>query len=413
MRRAVVLLGVSGVLFSTSSEAATILASSCFSSSSSCYSSSCVTGGADGSATASWPVCAIQQAINSASAGDTVLVDAGFWNASTTISLAGGITLRGQLADGSGNATVASLVFTGSGQLVTGSYNALTNDVNIVGLKIDGSSAADNWTPLVTMLNCVGCAFTANYVVTQPDGSYPSVLLMGGGSTTVSSNSFIPGPSGSGGSQLQLNPLGTPSTILPNNSGFEVYSNYFEGVGLTEIGLSDIRIHGNRIVDTSTWQYATGINFSPPYGGESHNISICDNYINAPYNFAVITGVPEDGGGQGSITGLVISGNVINSTRSMIGINSYDSSYCLGNCTTLTNTSDVVVSNNFLNSAWTSSEIRLDGGTMSGSVQNVTAQGNILTGTNPSETDPTTIFYDSNTHNMNIANNLCPGASCS
>ena len=81
-------------------------------------------------------------------------------------------------------------------------------------------------------------------------------------------------------------------------------------------------------------------------------------------------------------------------------MNTYDNN-CSSVCTTITKSYNVVVSDNILTSAWTTSTIDLRGGVY-GVVENVTAQGNILVGgtvENPIQTD-------SHTTTANIANNL-------
>jgi hypothetical protein len=164
--------------------------------------------------------------------------------------------------------------------------------------------------------------------------------------------------------------------------------------------VSNTRIRDNQMVNLA-YANAIGMSFAASYGGVTRNLSITNNTLSGTNNFAVITGQPRDGGGQGTIAGLVISGNVINSTSSTLAVNSYLAS-CLAGCSTITKSHDVVVSNNFVKSYWGHSRIELAGGTY-GVVQNVTAQGNILVGVGGT---PNVIHTDSNTTNMNKASNL-------
>jgi hypothetical protein len=375
---------IAGLLISPLAGAATLQATSFF-------GTGCLKGTSNGTAGAPWPACAIQRAIAAAAGGDVVNVSDGFWSVSTSLgNTNGNYTLQGQ-------STAAKLVFTGAGRWTFGTQTAFMSNVNITGLTFDASTS-NNGIGAVTIDNCVGCAFTGNIVLGVANVNYAAVLFMGGADTKISSNSFIAGSAASGGAQLQINALGTPSTSMPTNGGFDVYANNFDSIGLTVIGMSNIRIHDNYVFNTS-FANAIGISFAAPYNGLARNVSITNNTLKSTNNFAVISGLPQDAGGQGSIDGLVISGNVIDSTQSYLAVNTYISS-CLTSCTTITKSYDVVVSNNTVKSIWGASTIELAGGN-GAFVQNVTVQGNILVGVGTNA-----IHTDANTTNMNKANNL-------
>jgi hypothetical protein len=395
MRMVIVCLGIIGALFVSSTGRASTIQASSF--------ASCGTG--DGSTVGTaWPGCAIQDAMSSAVAGDTVLVDSGYWSVTTAITDTTALTLLGQ-----GGAGSATLIFTGSGRLVFGSTSSFVSNIKLSGLTLNGGSASGG-NPIVEMDNCLDCTFTENIVFTIPNASEPSVLTQGGANMSIASNSFIAGGSADyyGGNQLQINPLGI-STLLPVNSGFDISGNYFDSVGVYEIGMSNIRIHDNYIVDT-TVHWNNNIAFAPPYSGIAYNIAIYNNFLNVLYNFASIQGTPQDPGGTGSIDGLNISGNVMNGTSSVIAVTTNDTT-CLASCSGLQTTTDVVISNNIMKSFWPiSATIYLDGG-LTGSVQDVVVQGNMLLsgGSGYGWSYASCIHYDANTLYINDANNSSPG----
>jgi hypothetical protein len=344
---------------------------------------------ADGSAAKPWPACAIKKAIAAAAGGDVVLVSDGYWRVSTALwNKTKNFTLQGE-------STNARVVFTQTGSWLFGEDTSFIYNARISGLTFDASGSSSNYA--LTIKNCVGCSFTGNYVLGLANVNVAAVLFQGGASTTISSNTIMGGP-WTGGAQLQINEFGLPATPLPMNRGFEVSANKFDSVGLLVIGMSNISIHDNYMVNEAS-PVAIGIEFVASYASIARNVSICNNTLKATSNFAVISGRPQDAGGQGSIDGLVISGNVIDSTQSYLAVNYYLAS-CLSDCQTINNSYDVVVSNNVLKSAWGWSTIELSGGTY-GDVQNVTVLGNILTGVMLGD-----IHTDANTTNINSANNL-------
>jgi hypothetical protein len=381
MRSTMVTLGVIGVvLISASGRAATIRATA--------FSE--VTHA--GTVSDPWPGSAIQLAIAYANGGDVILVKDGIWGVSTPLgNTTGNFTLQGESIS-------ATLRFTASGSWTLGTQNSLTNNVKISGLTFDASQSNTGQCPVV-INNCVGCVVTGNNVLGVANVNYAALQFFGGASTVISSNTIKAGGPSSGGYQLQINALGV-STLLPVNAGFDVAANYFDSVGLLEIGISDIRIHDNHFVNTTLGNYI-GMAFAAPYGGTARNVSITNNMIDgAQMNAATITGLPQDAGGQGTIDGLVITGNVIKSTQSSLAVSTFDQS-CLTSCTTITRSYDVVVSNNILQSYWGWSTMELSGG-FSGVVENVIAQGNILRGA----FGMTNVIHSDETSVKNIANNV-------
>jgi len=384
MRRLTLYFSVVGVLLTSTVARAATLQPLNF------VSTSCKLGTSNGTQALPWPGCLIQRAIAAATGGDTVVVPDGYWSVTTALSnTTGNFTLQGQ-------STNARIVFTRAGQWILGTQSSLTNNVKISGLTFDGSQSTSNASPVVIQ-NCVGCSVSGNTVLGVPNPSLAALQFFGGANTSINANAFMAGPS-SGGAQLQLNALGTPSTPVPLNNGYEIAGNYFDSAGILIIGMSNIRIHDNSLVNT-TLQNANGISFASAYNGTSRNISITNNSLIGTNNFVAISGVPEDAGGQGFIDGLNISGNVLDATQAFVAVNTYLTG-CLSTCTTITRSSDVVVSNNFLKSAWGPSTIELAGGN-GAYVQNVTVQGNILVGVGTN-----VIHTDANTLNMNKANNL-------
>jgi hypothetical protein len=344
-----------------------------------------------------WPGSAIQSAIAAAQGGDVVLVANGIWSITSALgNVNEGFTLQGESTD-------AKLIFSGSGSWTLGASTAFINNVKISGLTFDGSAITGGTNP-VAIQNCINCSFTGNLVIGSSNTALATLIFYGGSGNKISSNSVVAGGSASGGAQLQINAFAV-STPLPENNGYDIDGNYFDSVNLLVIGISNLHIHGNTLVNTTLGNYIA-ILFAAQYGGINppvRNIEIDHNTVDAgAMNGAVISGVPQDPGGQGAIDGLVIADNVVKATIADIAVNTFDNS-CFTTCTSIAQTSDVAIVNNFLTSYWTGSTIDLRGGTY-GLVNNVTVQGNILSGA--TWVGPNVIQTDSNTSNMNKANNL-------
>jgi hypothetical protein len=352
---------------------------------------SCAPGHA-GTAADPWPGCAIQAAIASAGVGDTVLVGNGYWAfRSNNSNTASGFTLQGE-------SLAATVQFLGANWTL-GSQSAPTSNVTIRGLTFDGSQSTA--APAIYMENCVNCTFTGNTVIGSSNGNLAALFFEGGANNKITNNTIrsAPGPAGGdtgGGAQLQINALGgTP------NSGFEVSGNTFDSVNILIIGMNHIRIHGNTM-GNSVLQNSFAIFIAPAWNGIATGVEIDHNILDGGgVNEAYITGLPQDPGGQGSIIGFIIDGNVVKGTEAKIAVNTFSTS-CLSSCTSISDTYDAIVTNNIIESAWGPAVISLDGGTY-GVVRNVTVQGNILVG-------PTTgqniISTDTHTFNANVVNNI-------
>src|SRR5262249_51834315 len=194
-----------------------------------------------------------------------------------------------------------------------------------------------------------------NSVVGSNNTSWPAILFEGGADNRITGNNF--GAAGNncsspwqppcgGGSQLQLN--AGPNT----NTGFDVWGNTFDSVGLLEIGLSDLIIRGN-IFGDATLADSVGIIVIPAYQATSSNVTISNNFINlGGANAAYITGLSQAPGGQGSIgslspslPGLTIDHNVVKGTVAYISLD--------GGCTSCpdnTNTYNSTITNNVIQS---------------------------------------------------------------
>ncbi|HLK90274.1 MAG TPA: hypothetical protein VKZ18_10290, partial [Polyangia bacterium] len=264
-----------------------------------------------------WPGSAIQSAIASAQGGDVVVVADGIWSFTSALGNTNdGFTLKGQSLN-------AKLVFSGSGSYSLGSSSALSHDIKISSLTFDGSQIS-SWTNPVSIYNCVDCSFTGNTVLGTANTSLAALIFYGGAGNKIASNSIIAGSSASGGAQLQINPLAS-SMAIPINSGYDVDGNYFDSVNLLVIGISNLHVHGNTIVNKTLGNYVA-LFFTSQYGGitpPTRNITIDNNTLDGgSSNSVAITGLPQDPGGQGAIDGLVISGNVLRGTGVDLAINS-------------------------------------------------------------------------------------------
>jgi hypothetical protein len=386
----------------------------------------CQTG--DGSRDNPFNGYAIAKAVADANGGDVVVVEDGgptmpvggrlpaYWgvgytNAATLVTLQkNNYTLRGE-------STNATILIKGSGQLQIWPPTVTTsNNVTIDNLTFDASQEGGAVMPLL-LTDCIDCAFVGNIVIPQGDPSTPTLLVSGGSHVTIASNMFTPGgPSQQpGGMQLQIQ-QDLSSSILPLNSGYDVFDNQFwDGCSVYEIGMSNIRIHDNYFaydIHHTTGNYSE-IDFTAPNGGPpAYNVSIYNNVFDGQAHdevsdsSAAITGRGEQTL-PGTIDGLRIYGNVLKGTKAGIYLATYDEA-ALPTATTLTNNLDVVVSNNIINSSQNYSILQLKGGA-SGSVKGGTAQGNTLIGYQPDSSHVNVIETNTTTVWMNIANNSSCG----
>jgi hypothetical protein len=343
-----------------------------------------------GTAADPWPGSAIQSAIASAKGGDVVLVKTGYWSISTPLSSSiSNFTLQGESID-------ARLVYKDGGSWTLAKASGYVSNVKVTGLTFDAALLTTG--TAVSIQNCVGCTFSANRVITGSANSQ-ALFFLGGANVTIASNNIYVGPSNGGGTQLQINSYEVASPPIALNTGYDIYGNLFDATALFIIGMSDIRIHENRLINTKG--QGQSIAFAAAYTGHARNLVISNNTLDlSNTNFATITGIPEDPNGQGDYDGIVITGNVIKATRASIAISTYDDA-CLNTCTEITKSHNVTITNNILQSAWIGSEISIAGG-LSGIVENAVVQGNILIGPAGSHN---LVKSDSKTTNANVANN--------
>jgi hypothetical protein len=342
-----------------------------------------------GTASDPWPGTAIQSALMALPAtGGTVTVADGVWKIDSLLRVYGvnGFSLVGQSRN-------AQLMFTGAGQMWFGSAGGVSG-ATISTLTINGNTltmASPQSAMRVT--NAQNCFFTNNQLLGHQNGSIPAIFCEGGSKNQFLNNAITPGPQGA--APLQLQALGgTP------NSEFVVSQNTFDSAGLVLIGLNNSRVTNNYF-NNQTLHNTIGILVCGSWGGTVQNITIDGNTLDAMgQNQAMISGLPNDPGGASRIDGLFITNNILKGTACLIAAQSHDQSNYIGDVLLGNNKTNVTITGNHLNSAWTGSVIDIRGG--AGSVDKVLIQSNTLQNSAGAQN---VVKQDAHTTNVSILNN--------
>jgi len=339
-----------------------------------------------------WPGSAVTSAINSLpKSGGTVIVNDGVWLYDSQQRIGrGNFTLQG-------TSLAANLIFT-TGSLAIGT-GANVYSVTISTLTIDQSRAALN-AQAIQLWDCNSCEVSDNFFYGHSNDSIAVLITFGGSSGRILRNTFTSRQAG--GNQLQINPFGlTYAPGNPTSSGFLISSNKLDSVGILLIGTSNIHVTNNYITN-QTLRNFPAIFFTGAPGIITSNLLIDYNTIdNTPGGQgAVLTGVEQDPGLAGVIQNITMDHNTLRATDSTIGANQYDSG-CLAACSDLSQTYNIQITNNTLQSQDSPSIIDISGGG-SGLVGGAWIDGNVLSNTGGHQNQ---IRQDDHSHDISIGSN--------
>jgi hypothetical protein len=345
-----------------------------------------------------WPGSAIAAAIASLpdGSGTTVVLAPGIWRIDSEVRITtSGITL-------SGSDRAATIALHGDGRLLVAGNNPSAvpvRAVRLIGLRIDATGLAVGAAAPIHLRNCVDCRVTDSFFGPRPNSGPIAILLYeGGGAGRVSGNDFVD-------SYLQLNPLGGSA-----NADFMVSGNTFESSGILVIGLSQVSILGNTLTNRTLGNFI-GIRVAPPYRGGAKGIRIERNIIDATTvrgreNGVLISGLPQDPGGAGSLRGLYIRDNILRGTsvniNAQVGAAGRSLEECIASCQDLSDVHDLRIRGNTAEALWGGVVIDLRGGQY-GIVDGGRVFGNKLNSQRAGAVHR--ILADQNTRNVTIGRN--------
>jgi len=344
-----------------------------------------------------WPGSAVTSAINSLpESGGTVIVNDGVWLYDSQQRIGrGNFTLQG-------TSLAANLIFT-AGSLAIGT-GANVYNVTISTLTIDQSRAALNVPQAIQLWDCNSCEVSDNFFYGHSNDSIAVLITFGGSSGRILRNTFASRQAG--GNQLQINPFGlTYAPGNPTSSGFVISSNKFDSVGILLIGTSNLHVTNNYITNQTLGNFPA-IFFTGAAGIITSNLLIdyntIDNTTGDVIQGAAITGVMQDPGLSGVIMNITIDHNTLRGGP-IIGANYFDSE-CLATCSDFSQTYNVQITNNFLESEPAkggSSIINVSGGA-DGSVNGAWIDRNTLSNGSGQRN---MILQDNHSYNVRIGSN--------
>ena len=312
-----------------------------------------------------WPGSAITRAINSLpQSGGIVIVDDGIWlfDGDQRVSR-GNFVLQGSSLN-------AQLIFT-TGTLKIGAEGTDIFDVTISTLTVDQSSANINALQAVQLWQCNSCELSDSVLYGHSNNSLAVFITFGGSDGRILGNKFL--SLSAGGAQLQINPLADSS-----NSGFLVANNELDSVGILIIGANNIHVTSNYIHNQTlrnfiAMMFASGTT-------PTSNLLFDYNVLDGAFVYgqgAVISGLPQDPNRSGVITNITIDHNTVRGGTAIIAANDYDSE-TLATAPDISQTYNIQITNNSLESQSGGEAIIDVRGGGSGSVNGAWIDGNIL-----------------------------------
>lgn len=314
-----------------------------------------------------WPGNAIKAAIDSLpDEGGTVVVGDGVWLIDSHLNInRGNFNLTGASIN-------ARLVVSGAaGQLRFDGGEAVSQQLSAIHLSrltFDASQVTTDQTPF-NIKNCVDCSLTDSAIIGDGNENVAAVLFQGGAYNKILRNSIL-GTGPHSGRQLQLNPLGLG--VL--NTGYIVSDNIFDSTSLLIIGQNKIRVNGNYF-HNRTLGNVIDIEVAPGWRSINTDIRIDHNILDAGtnLNYAYIHGLSEDPGGKGVINGFIIDSNMVKGAIAQVAAQYiFDRS-----AVDISDTYNVAILNNTLDSGWVGSKIDIGGGP-NGLVDTVSVSRNTL-----------------------------------
>src|SRR5215472_17313631 len=336
-----------------------------------------------------WPGSAITRAINSLpQSGGTVIVDDGIWLFDSDQRVShGNFVLQGSSLN-------AQLIFT-TGTLKIGAEGKDIFDVTISTLTVDQSSANINAAEGVQLWQCNSCELSDSVLYGHSNGSVAVFITFGGSDGRILRNKFL--SRSAGGTQLQINPLGSSS-----NSGFLVANNELVSVNILIIGANNIHVTSN-YMHNQTLRSFIAMMFTSVTTPTS-NLLFDYNVIDGAFVYgqgAAISGRPQDPNLSGVIENITIDHNTLRGGSAIIAANDFDST-CLATCPDISQTYNIQITNNSLESqSGGNSTIDVSGGG-TGSVNGAWIDGNILS---REFGQRNMILQDNHSYNVRIGSN--------
>jgi hypothetical protein len=336
-----------------------------------------------------WPSSAITRAINSLpQSGGTVIVDDGIWLFdSDQLVSRGNFVLQGSSLN-------AQLIFT-TGSLQIGAEGTDIFDVTISTLTVDQSGADINAGGAVQLWQCNSCELSDNILYGHSNGSVAVFTAFGGSEGRILRNKFISRQAG--GSQLQINPLGDSS-----NSGFLVANNELDSVGILIIGANNVHVTSNYMGNQTLGNFIAMM--FAAVATPTSNLLFDYNVIDGAFVYgqgAAISGIPQDPNLSGVIEKITIDHNTLRGGSAIIAANDFEPE-CLATCPAISQTYNIQITNNSLESQSGGESIIDVSGGGSGSVNGAWIDGNILS---REFGQRNMILQDNHSYNVRIGSN--------
>jgi hypothetical protein len=336
-----------------------------------------------------WPGSAITRAINSLpQSGGTVIVDDGIWLFDSDQRVShGNFVLQGSSLN-------AQLIFT-TGTLTIGAEGTDIFDVTISTLTVDQSSADINALQAVQLWQCNGCELSDSVLYGHSNSSLAVFITFGGSDGRILRNKFL--SRSAGGAQLQINPL-----VDSSNSGFLVANNELDSVNILIIGANNIHVTSN-FMHNQTLRNFIAMMFTSVTTPTS-NLLFDYNVIDGAFVYgqgAAISGIPQDPNLSGVIENITIDHNTLRGGSAIIAANDFDSE-CLATCPDISQTYNIQITNNSLESQSGGESIIDVSGGGSGSVNGARIDGNILSN---EFRQRNMILQDNHSYNVRIGSN--------
>jgi hypothetical protein len=259
---------------------------------------------------------------------------------------------------------------------------------------VDQSGTDLNAGPAVQLWQCNSCELSDSVLYGHSNSSVPVFNTSGGSDGRILRNKFI---SPAGGSALQIQPLGESS-----NSGFLVANNELDSVNIVIIGMNNTHVTNNYMHNQTLGNYIAMMFTSVTT--PTSNFLFDYNVVDATFgggNGAAISGIPQDPDLSGVIENITIDHNTLRGSGSIIAANDFEPE-CLATCPAISQTYNIQITNNSLESRSGGYSIIDVSGGGSGSVNGAWIDGNILS---KEFGQPNVIRQDNHSYNVRIGSN--------
>ena len=186
-----------------------------------------------------------------------------------------------------------------------------------------------------------------------------------------------------------------------SNSGFLVANNDLDSVNILIIGANNIHLTSNYLHNQTLGNYIAMMFTSVTT--PTSNFLFDYNVVDATFgggNGAAISGIPQDPDLSGVIENITIDHNTLRGSGSIIAANDFEPE-CLATCPAISQTYNIQITNNSLETQSSGSVIDVSGGN-SGSVNGARINGNVLSN---DAGQPNVIGQDNHSYNVSIGSN--------